>query len=84
MKQPSAKDLLDANYSWPTAYTFKFIMPETELAIFRGLFAGQEFEIRRSEKGKYVALNLTLTMESSDAVLAVYAKVGTIKGLIAL
>ncbi|NUM88295.1 MAG: DUF493 family protein [Bdellovibrionales bacterium] len=79
-----AKELLDAHHKWPEHYTFKFVIPESGLTEFRALFAGQEFEIRRSEKGRYLALRLTLLMESSEAVLAVYAKAEKIEGIIAL
>jgi putative lipoic acid-binding regulatory protein len=78
------KNLLNSQHAWPTEYTFKFIIKQTELEQFSSLFDGDGFLVKESGSGKYLSLTLVKVMTSGDEVLSVYKKASVIPGLIAL
>ncbi len=78
------KSLLDASYQWPADYMFKFIIPPGKLEELKKIFPVSDVILRESKTGKYISVTVSLRMESSDEVLAVYYQARRIQGLIAL
>ncbi len=82
------KELLDATHVWPCDYLFKFIIEKTFIddarKFFEKMFEECEITLKESSKGKYLSLSIKTKMNSSDEVLAVYAKAKDIKSLITL
>jgi hypothetical protein len=78
------QDILDSAMTWPSSYTFKFIVPRTSASHLVALLGELPFTERSSSTGKYVALTVEASMESSDAVIALYRRAASVKGLIAL
>jgi putative lipoic acid-binding regulatory protein len=78
------KLVLDETVEFPTEYLFKFIIPVSE--IHAVLIHLNEFEIeqRPSANGNYISVNAKKVFISSDEIINVYKRVGSIKGLIAL
>lgn len=76
--------LLDEQYAWPAAFVFKFIVPVQRLDELRLLLEGHELKTRSSSKGNYVSVTLSPLVDSSEAVLQLYARVSVIEGLVAL
>ena len=75
---------LQAFEQWPSAYLFKFIVPQQKLPELEALFEGHEFSTRESSGGRWVSLSCIRTMEDSEAVIEVYKKVDSIEGVYAL
>lgn len=80
----SLREKLDQHYSWPSLYTFKFIVPKGKEEEVKNLFPQHEAAERQSKNGNYTSVTLNMMMPSSDAVIEVYQKVSTIEGIIAL
>lgn len=78
------KALLDQNHTWPSEYTFKFIVPKDQLLEAHALFSGERTQDRQSSNGRYVGVSITKTMASAEAVLEIYDRAKVIPGLIAL
>lgn len=79
------RKLLDEQYSWPAAYTFKFIVPRQDADRLLSVFAScPDVKIRESKQGKYISVTAAMIMPSSGHVVAVYEAVAGIKGLVAL
>lgn len=93
MPTPSAHDaawwdnfkrLLDEQTAWPAPYMFKFIVPLDRVADLEALFPDFETSYRASSRGNYVSLTMQPVMPSSEAVADVYARAGTVGGVIML
>ncbi len=69
---------------WPGPYLFKFIAPRGKIHELKELFKEEEYTLRSSRTGKYLSLSCQKVMESSDAVIAIYAEALKIEGVIAL
>ena len=80
----SFREKLELQYTWPSLYTFKFIVPQGNEKKVRELFPGTEVIEKKSRKGNYISLTARLMAESSDAIISVYQKAHGIEGLIAL
>lgn len=80
----SFKEKLDNQYTWPSLYTFKFIVPQGNEAKVRELFPETEVVEKKSRKGNYTSLTARVEAASSDAIIVVYQKAQHIEGLIAL
>lgn len=80
----SFQEKLDLEYTWPSLYTFKFIVPQGNEDKVRELFPGTEVTEKISRKGNYISLTARLMAPSSDAIIVIYQKAQTIEGLIAL
>lgn len=86
-KLPEAdiKSLLDATHTWPTDFPFKFIVKQESVKDFLAHFPEILIHHERpSTGGKYVSITMHLRMQSSDEVLAIYAKARGFPGVIAL
>jgi hypothetical protein len=77
--------LLDASHRWPSVYAFKFIVPAERAKELEGLVPeAHSVETRPSAGGKYLAYTFHCPMGSAREVLAIYARVKGIQGLVSL
>lgn len=86
--QKKLREQLEQNYTWPTVYMFKFIVPAENDSIARvqNLFnTGQaEVTLRPSSSGKFVSITAVEMMLNVDSVLDRYREAEGIPGLISL
>lgn len=92
MDREAALALLEATHRFPSEHFFQIIVRQTEddvAAVLDALAAhvalpNLDDRVVRvpSRKGTYVSLRLTLPCESAEAVLAVYARISEIPGII--
>ena len=75
---------LDANYDWPSLYTFKFIVPSEESDTVLDLFADDPVREKESANGRFIAYTMEMQMHSCDEVIAIYQRVARVPGVIAL
>ena len=80
----SFREALEAEHSFPTVYTFKFILPEEKDAELKALFPDESFNIRASSGGKYYSYTLKKEVMNSDEVITVYQKAYNIEGIISM
>ena len=78
------QQVLDSSMTWPSEYTFKFIVPRGAASHLVALLGDLRFTERSSRTGKYVALTVEARMDSSAAVIDLYRRAAAVKGLIAL
>lgn len=77
--------MLNEVHSWPSLYPFKFIVPADQGKALEALMPPAErTEVKPSSGNKYLAYTFHCAMGSANEVLLIYAKVKTIKGVIAL
>ncbi len=82
------KEQLEESNSWPSDYLYKFIVP-TETEKIDGIHqifdnAGAVIESKKSKKGKYTSLSITVNLKNPEEVIKKYREVGKIKGVISL
>jgi putative lipoic acid-binding regulatory protein len=70
--------------SWPSIYMFKFIVPTHKEEDLVNIFGGKVTERKYSQKGNYVSITSTFTVESSESVLRYYKEASRIEGVVAL
>ena len=74
--------------SWPSNYLYKFIVPTDQQKIdeITAIFdnTGAVIESKKSKKGKYTSLSITVHMEDPDKVIEKYKEVGKVEGVISL
>jgi len=75
---------LNQHYSWPSLYTFKFIVPKNSVLALKDLFPNHTTAEKESSQGNYSSITLQMMMPSAEAVIEIYVKASSIKGLIAL
>lgn len=80
----SFQQKLDAIHQWPTAYTFKFIVPTEDRNTLKAQLPTGIISERASRNGRYTSLTIRSQMQSSDAVMAVYEQVAKLDRIIAL
>ena len=81
------KQVLDDRHSYPTDFLFKFILPEPKKTEFDTLFPNFKqigYQTKPSSGGKYVSITISLSVNSSEEILNVYAIAQKIEGLISL
>ncbi len=82
------KEQLMLTTTWPSTYLYKFIVPteEDKINTIHTIFdnAGAVIESRKSKKGTYTSISITVSMKDADAVIKKYKEVGEIKGVISL
>lgn len=78
------RELLDANYCWPCAFPFKFIVPADKLQEILSLFPGEEHVCRSSRTGKYISVTIHKNVSSSEEVARIYELAGKTEGTICL
>lgn len=84
MKYQSLKDKLDDQYSWPTLYMFKFIVPKGKEGEIFEIFPTHEVSTKESRQGNYISVTAKAMMASSDAVIEIYQKAEKVSGVVSL
>jgi uncharacterized protein len=80
---------MKANYTFPTTYTYKFIVPtlgvskETLLQIFSAL-PDANISQRESSNAKYCSISISVIHDDVEEIVAQYKKAEGIEGLISL
>ncbi len=82
------KEQLLENTSWPSKYLYKFIVPTDEEKIeqINTIFdnTGAVIESKKSKKGTYTSISITVHLKDPDAVIAKYKEVSEVEGVISL
>lgn len=82
------KEQLLETTKWPSNYLYKFIVPTDEERIeqINNIFnnTGAVIESKKSKKGTYTSISITVHLDSPDEVIAKYKEVSKIEGVISL
>ena len=80
------KEKLETVEQFPGIYNFKFIITGgiDKVEELRTVLPDDKFIEQPSKTGKYVAITVKKEMQNADEVIAVYKKVGIIKGIMML
>ncbi len=82
------REQLWENTKWPSKYLYKFIVPTDEEKIkqVHGIFdnAGAVIESKKSKKGTYTSISITVQLKNPDEVIKKYKEVSVIDGIISL
>lgn len=78
------KSLLDDKYEWPCDYTFKFVVASHNEHKLAEEFLEERVSKKSSRTGKYVSYTVIKEMHSSEDVVSIYSKVGSIDGVMSL
>ncbi len=74
--------------TWPSNYLYKFIVPtDTEkINYINKIFdnTGAVIESKKSKKGNYTSISITVNLKNPDEVIAKYKEVAVIEGVISL
>ncbi len=80
----SLKERLDAHYTWPNVYLFKFIVPREQSNQVIELLDDTNLKKKYSAKGRFVSFSCEKLVQSSDEVIALYRLMEKIPGIITL
>ena len=80
----SFKEKLENQYSFPTLYQFKFIVPKNQIGKVILLFSKHDYTTRTSKNGNYISLTAQMMVESSDKIIELYKIASEIEGIISL
>lgn len=82
------KEQLTETSTWPSDYLYKFIvLSDTEkIQRIHKIFdnTGAVIELKKSKKGKYTSVSITVNLKNPDEVIIKYKEVGAIEGVISL
>lgn len=82
------REKLLENTQWPSTYLYKFIVPTDEgrIAQIHEIFdnTGAVIESKKSKKGNYTSLSITVHLDGPDQVIAKYREVAIVEGVISL
>lgn len=80
------KEKLETVEQFPGIYNFKFIITGgmDKIEELRAVLPDDKFIEQPSKTGKYVSITVKKEMQNADEVIAVYKKVGAIKGIMML
>ncbi len=82
------KEQLLENTTWPSNYLYKFIVPTDEEKIkkIHDIFdnTGAVIESKKSKKGTYTSVSITVHLKNPDEVIEKYQEVSVIDGIISL
>ena len=82
------KTQLAESTTWPSNYLYKFIVPTDADKIERiqDIFdnTGAVIESKKSKKGKYTSVSVTVNLKNPDEVIKKYKEVGEVEGVISL
>jgi len=73
---------------WPTDYLFKFIVlsEKEKIQKIHAIFdnTGAVIDLKKSKKGKYTSISITVNLKNANEVISKYKEVGLIEGVISL
>jgi len=82
------KEQLWENSKWPSNYLYKFIVPtdEEKIKAIHDIFdtRGAVIESKKSKKGTYTSVSITVNLKNPDEVIEKYKEVSVIEGIISL
>jgi hypothetical protein len=82
------KEELLRTSSWPSDYLYKFIVPTAteKIKAIQNIFdnTGAVIESKKSSKGKYTSLSVTVHLLDPEAVIGYYKEVAKVEGVISL
>ena len=82
------KAQLEENFSWPSTYLYKFIVPSDpeKITAIKDIFAnsGADLQTKESSKGTFTSVSVKVRMKSPDAVIEKYLEVSKVDGVISL
>ena len=82
------KEQLLETTSWPSTYLYKFIVPteEAKISQIQDIFdnTGAVIESKKSKKGTYTSLSITVHLKNPDEVIQKYKEVSVVEGVISL
>ena len=82
------KEKLLENTLWPSNYLYKFIVPtdEERIAQINSIFdnTGAVIVSKKSKKGTYTSISITVHLQNPDEVIAKYREVSFVEGVISL
>ncbi|MEZ4811287.1 MAG: DUF493 family protein [Allomuricauda sp.] len=82
------KEKLLENTPWPSNYLYKFIVPtdEERIAQINTIFdnTGAVIVSKKSKKGTYTSISITVHLQNPDEVIAKYKEVSYVEGVISL
>nr|WP_299172664.1 DUF493 family protein [uncultured Allomuricauda sp.] len=82
------KEQLLENTKWPSNYLYKFIVPTDNERInqINNIFnnTGAVIESKKSKKGTYTSISITVHLQNPDEVIAKYKEVSKVEGVISL
>jgi len=82
------KEQLLETAKWPSNYLYKFIVPtdKDKIDAITKIFdnTGAVIESKKSKKGTYTSVSITVNLENPDAVIKKYKDVSHIEGVISL
>ncbi|MEW2921891.1 DUF493 family protein [Muricauda sp. ANG21] len=82
------KEQLLENTNWPSTYLYKFIVPtdDKRIAQIHEIFdnTGAVIESKKSKKGTYTSLSITVHLKNPDEVIQKYKEVAVVEGVISL
>ena len=82
------KEQLLENTKWPSNYLYKFIVPtdEEKIQAIHEIFdnTGAVIESKKSKKGTYTSVSITVNLKNPDEVIEKYKAVSVIEGIISL
>lgn len=79
------RELLDGEYDWPAAYTFKFVVASGHINDVEALFSKEaKISLRESSGGKYTSVTINLEVDNADQVIEIYKEASAIEGIISL
>lgn len=80
----SFKKKLDREYTWPSLYTFKFIVPKGKEDEVKDLFSNHITKEKSSSNGNYISITAAVMVQSSDRIVEYYLEADKVDGIIAL
>lgn len=82
------KEQLLESTTWPSNYLYKFIVPTNSDKVQRinSIFdnTGAVIESKKSKKGTYTSISVTVNLKNPDEVIAKYKEVALVEGVISL
>jgi len=82
------KEQLEESTTWPSNYLYKFIVntDDEKINAIHEIFdnTGAVIESKKSKKGKYTSISITVSRKNPEEVIQKYKEVGQVEGVISL
>lgn len=75
---------LEESHTFPTDYTFKFIVPTSSLADLEKAIGSGGLELKPSRNGNYISVTLRMKCQDPQEVVAYYERASSVAGIISL